>query len=375
MNRKSIGVFAINLSSGGAEKVISLLLTKLKEDYRVYLILMNDKVHFNVPKEVEIVFLSTGNTSFFKKIFSFFIMLYKYWKFLNKNNIDVSISFLTRPNLINGCMKYFNPRLKVIISERCFPSIAYRSNVFRFKLYKLLFPIFYNKADLLFSNSQYINNDLKNNFKVSIPMKVIYNPIELSSGVTYNTEIGKDIIYVGKLVGIKNPILLLKAIQRQNNNDYIVTFVGDGPHKNVLEDYIDQYNLENIFFTGVVSNVNYYLSKASFFVLTSNSEGFPNVILEAMNCGLPIVSTNCMSGPLEILNENISVDIPKGEFCIVKYGILINVDDDLALSKAIKELSVNKELRVLLSQRSLERVEVYSLSSIYNQLNEVVENV
>src|SRR5690606_25954109 len=103
----------------------------------------------------------------------------------------------------------------------------------------------------------YINNDLEKNFKISVPMKVIYNPIELLSSVTYNSEVGRNIIYVGKLGDIKNPMLLLKAIQRQTNNEFTVTFVGNGSHKSKLEDYIIQNNLKNIHFTGIIDNVNY----------------------------------------------------------------------------------------------------------------------
>lgn len=373
MSKKTIGVFAVNLSSGGAEKVISLLLTKLINNYEVHLILLNNKIHFPIPKGVHLHVLSSKNNSF-SKIFGFINGIIKYIKIIKVNNIDISISFLTRPNLINGLIKIINPKIKIILSERCYPSIAYKSHILRYKLYKLLFPILYNKADKIFSNSLYINKDLRENFGVKIPMGVIYNPIKLSQGelITKNIE-ENTLIYVGKLEEIKNPFLLLKSLEDIDVKGLNTIIVGGGSLSNSMKKYVDEKIHTRVEFTGVVDNVNNYLQKASIFVLTSNSEGFPNVILEAMAVGLPIISTNCTSGPLEILNDNEYVDIEIGDFKVVKFGILINIDDSIGLNKAIKYLYNNNIIKKELSSKSLERAKQYSLDNIYTQFINFIE--
>ncbi|WP_417358090.1 glycosyltransferase [Flavobacterium sp.] len=367
MSKKRIGVLAINLSSGGAEKVVSLLLKKLSTDYEVFLILLNNDIHFTIPENVEVVFLGNSKPGLFKKIFSFFVAINSYSKFLSKYKIDISVSFLIRPNLINAFLKFFHPKVKVIISERCFPSIAYKSNFLRYYIYKMLIPILYNKADVLFSNSVYINRDLKDNFRVKIDMKVLYNPVELKvDEIELANKNVFNVVFVGKLKPIKNPILLLRALTFNLNEKMHTVFLGDGVLKEFLLSYCKQNDLENVCFEGIVNNVNDYLLNSSVFVLTSKSEGFPNVIIEAMSCGVPIISTNCMSGPLEILNDNQDVIIEEGSFLRVKYGLMINVDDEIGLSNALKEIFYNHDLRNELSSLSFLRAKDYSLDVIYN---------
>jgi len=369
-----IAIFAINLGSGGAEKVISLLLTKLNEDYETHLVLMNNEIHFSIPDGVKVCILKNQKHSLFNKVFGFFAFIFEYISFISTNKIEISVSFLTRPNLINGLLKLFKPNVKIIISERCFPSIAYKSHPLRYRLYKVLFPLLYNRADLLFSNSFHINTDLKENFNIKIPMEVVYNPVEIIATELERT-ISKEtfeIVYVGKLNSIKNPILLMNTIRLIENRNIKFTFVGGGVLLDEFKRAKEINRLENVAFVGVVKNVDFYLKKASAFVLTSNSEGFPNVILEAMSFGLPIISTNCFSGPLEILNDNVNVVIPVGDFFIAKYGLLINVGDQLGLKKAIDELYSNIKLREELVGKSYTRVKSYSLNTIYTQFSKLL---
>src|SRR5690606_38818250 len=81
-----------------------------------------------------------------------------------------------------------------------------------------------------------------------------------------------------------------------------------------------------------------------------------DLLLEAMAAGLPVISTNCISGPLELLNDNFEVEIKIGEFFIAKYGILINVNDERALTKALIYLKENpaelKKLSICSRERS-----------------------
>lgn len=367
------------MGSGGAEKVISLILPFLIQKYRITLVLFSNNIHFDIPKEVNVIILNNEKKqSFFAKIFSFPIAIRKYMQLLKKNKAAVSLSFLTRPNLINGFVKIFNPNIKVIISERCYPSIAYKSTKSRYLFYKILIPLFYNRADLLFSNSIHINTDLRENFKVSIPCKVIYNPIHIlnNSNHTPANQIDSGIfklINVGSIYPIKNQGLILRALQNASFK-YQLDFVGDGVMENDMIEMAAEFKIDqHVIFLGRRTNVNDYLKQSDCFILSSNSEGFPNVVLEAMAVGLPIISTNCMSGPLEILNENSEVPIHTGSFFVAKYGILINVDDHLGLKAAIEYLIQNPEIRHKLSKLSLERAQEYRTEIIMEKLYEILD--
>ncbi len=374
--KKHISIIMISFGSGGAEKTVSLLLPRLIENFQVSLIIFNNDIHFNIPKAVNLIILNKKTKlSFFEKIFLFPKLLFKYNSIINKKEIEVSISFLTRPNLLNGLIKILNPKLKVILSERCFPTMAYKSNILRYYLYKILIPLLYNKADLIFSNSNHINDDLKDNFGVRKTLVTIYNPIEIPANYKKNTKRKNDfkIINVGSIYPIKNQILLVKAIQKTLFESKVF-FLGDGIDRIKIQEYVKSINQTDRFnFAGKVKNVNQYLLESDCFVLTSNSEGFPNALLEAMAVGLPVIATNCKSGPLEILNNNNFIEISIGKFYKAKYGMLINVDDDLALAKALTYLFNNPDYCDTLSIQSRIRAKHFDSLKAYYQLKEIID--
>ncbi|MEZ4854420.1 glycosyltransferase [Flavobacterium sp.] len=168
---------------------------------------------------------------------------------------------------------------------------------------------------------------------------------------------------------MKNPNLLVKAEICKSKPK--VTVLGDGVLLPEIKDLATKLNFS---FEGNVSNVFEYIKRSKVLLLTSNSEGFPNVILEGMSYGLPIIATNCNSGPLEILNDNCSVDIIYGEYYVAKYGILVNVNDDLALSKAIDYLLSNQQLYNKLSLASRNRSQDYDVEIIYEKYKNMLLN-
>jgi len=175
---------------------------------------------------------------------------------------------------------------------------------------------------------------------------------------------------VGKLVKVKNPVLLINGLREINDLEVRATMLGDG---NLLELLTNNSKGLNVEFAGKVKNVYHYLRRSKILVLTSISEGFPNVILEGMSYGLPIIATNCQSGPLELLNENLEVTIPINEFVKVKYGILINNNDEVALAKAMYALLSSQELYNEMKKASFSRSKDYSVSKIYNDFKQLIE--
>ena len=289
MNCKKISILNISLTNGGAEKVISVLLKRLIIDYDVTFIMLYNDIHFEIPQEVETIILcrnSPRNRSTFLKLFDPFRFVIKYNRILRERDIKQAVSFLAYPNLINGIISIFNPSIKTYISERGFPSNNVTSKL-SFIISKIFYPLLYNRCYKLFSNSIYINKDLRENFNVKIPMEVIYNPIELPDFPIDPLSLGENkqefkIINVGTLNVRKNQNMILKAIKNLNFNCQL-TLLGGGPLEKELKNQVLEYNLtDKVIFGGVVSNVTDDLIDNCCFVLSSFTEGFPNALLEAM---------------------------------------------------------------------------------------------
>ena len=374
-SKPNLSIVDISLTSGGAEKVISLLLKELVNDYNVTLFLFYNVVHFDIPKEVNtIIFNQKGpDQPFYVKFFHSISFLYKYNRHLKKEKINYAVSFLAFPNLINGIAAVFNPKIKMFVSERGFPSDNTTSKLSLF-ISKLFYPLLYNRCYKLFSNSVYINSDLENNFNIKIPMEVVYNPIELPknkvNSLKYKNQKGPlQIINVGSLNHRKNQSMIIEALNNLKD-DSELTILGQGHYKEKLKLLAKEKKMEHrVHLNGKVKNVNGFLAKSDCFVLSSNTEGFPNALLEALASGLPSISTNCLSGPLELLNDNEYVEIPNGGFVQGKYGILINNNDVMGLTKAIDYFKCNPSVMQQYSKLSIERAKEYELKSIYSKFN------
>ncbi len=383
IKKTKISLLTIDFGMGGTERFISLLLPKLTKDFEVTLVIFYNYIDFEIPNDVNLIILKPDtkkSKSILFKIKNFYNLYKKYKNLVKKNSIDVSISLLPIPNIINSLVAVKNKNVKTIISERCYPSLMYKENKMQMLLAKLFFPFFYNKNNLLFSNSTHINLDLKENFGVKLPMKVIYNPIDVNDkqkldiNNTINTNILK-VINAGTIYSAKNQKLILDAMALSQPGDFKVTILGDGELIENLRLQAKKLNIsEFLILKGKVSDVKSHLLQNDCFVLSSNTEGFPNALLEALSVGLPTISTNCMSGPLEMLNDNEPISINTGGFFRAKYGILINVNDKAGLHKALMYLKNNPEERKRYSSLAIKRAKNYSMSKIYDQVKNLINN-
>ena len=375
MKKKKLSILIYSLAGGGAERVVSILLDELQDKYDITLVLMSDVIEYDIPSNIKIFFIekSNPNESGIKKLLKLPILAYRYKVFCIKNSIEISLAFMNRPSYISILSKIFGNKIKFIISERTTPSQMYNKKNITSYTSKFLIKLLYPKADKIISNSIGNRDDLVDNFYIhKNKIVVIYNPFNLEkitnlSSLDVPNNIDFNIftfITIGRLDKGKNHKLLIDAFNNLENKITQLIILGYGSEYSFLKSYISKLNLDDrVFLLGFDNNPYKYLSKSDVFVFTSNYEGFPNVLVEALACSLPVISTDCLNGPREILST-LKYSIKYNEIEYSKYGILVAVNNQSTLSIAMDKILDNKQLRLKYKNLSKNRAKEFDKSKI-----------
>ncbi|HIP26085.1 MAG TPA: glycosyltransferase [Flavobacteriaceae bacterium] len=380
---KKVTLFINSLTSGGAERVLSVIVTELiAQDIQVNLLCIEKDNAYLLPKEVNITYLSnlTRHDSSLKKLLYLPYLALKLKKYIKKNKIPLIQSHIYRANFTNILAKLFAAKHQVQVVE--VTSINnLKDGSFSKKINFLLIKLLYKHADLVIFKAQ----RMKEEFLKNIPIKkytVINNPYDIQKISSLAKEQVEDfefhknkkyIISVGRLSSEKRFITLMKVLKTLDDNIELI-LIGEGEEMQTLKDYTHANKLEKrVHLLGKKANPFKYIKHSNLFVLASEGEGFPNVIVEAMICKTPVISTDCISGPREILapNTDINFQLQTG-IELAHNGILYPVDNEESLKLAIETMLNDKVQQEKYIANAFEKSQEYALKKIIEKYKEVL---
>lgn len=362
MKKVNLAFVISSLNPGGAERVLSILANELIEDYNITIItLYKTEPFYKLNNKIKIAYcqqLYIDNPSKWQSITNHFTIFYNLFKIIRKQKIEVCIGFMTTSNIyVSLASKLI--KIPCIISERIHPEhydIGKFWNFIRKKTYPLATKLVVQTASI----KAYFEV-----FMMSHQLVIIKNPLapELATKRDLHTHKKKVILNVGRLDYQKNQDLLIKAFANINNDDWILHIIGEGVNRDTYEDLIKSLKIENkVKLLGNKTNVDSYYNESSIFVFSSRFEGFPNALTEAMYFGLPSISTDCPSGPSELITDGYN-------------GFLIPVEDQQAMEVKLLTLMNDSGLRIKFSENSIKTTEEFQSSVIANQWKSIINQI
>ena len=351
--KKKLVLFMPFIGAGGVEKNLFILANYFSEKFENVTICtiskkfkkkFNKKVKFIIPKK-----------KWSEKInirLKYIICLFSLLKFLIKNKDSVVLSFQANIYCIILC-KFLN--IKIIIRNNTSPS-GWEHNFIKNNIYKF----FISRADVVIVNSLTFKSEMEKKFKIKV--NCIFNPLNKKEIITLskkkiNENFFKskknilNIINIGRLTKQKDHLTLLKAASiLKNKIKFKLLILGNGAEKEHLNNYIKLNNLSrNVKIRDFVSNPYPLLLQADIFVLSSKFEGLPNSLLESVALKKLSISSNCPTGPKEILSNG-------------NGGLLFEIGNHKELSKKILISIKNEKImkkKILYAFKKLDRYDYY----------------
>jgi N-acetylgalactosamine-N,N'-diacetylbacillosaminyl-diphospho-undecaprenol 4-alpha-N-acetylgalactosaminyltransferase len=364
-------LFVINsLEGGGAEKALCNWLMYMEgyfgeHGYSVHLATLDQcSEKYSPPSYVQRHYLDSKG--------SLFLSIRQLFSVFKKVQPSSCFSFLNRSNYAAILLAKLHS-VPIAINERVNTTTHLPSGI-RAIIAKALVKVLYPRADLVIAVSEGVKSELCNNYKVApAHIRVITNAYDvdkIAGLASDNVTIPPYIIAVGRLSKNKNFSLLIDAYAETGLKQSLI-ILGEGPEEAALLAQIEMLGLQGKVKVHSFNDNPYSLLKnAEYLVSCSNSEGFPNVIAEALCLGLPVVATDCESGPAEILSK--SRQRANNHWFWADYGILTptNSRDELvAAMSAMSELGRQRYPELLLTTRAKD----FNVSSCVDKIINVVD--
>jgi len=319
-----------DFAGGGAERVMLSLVSGLVEsgdDVDVLVFRKDGPYLEDVPGQARIVDLGAGFPGSFRPLV----------RYLRETRPKALLSALNQPNVVAAWARRLSGiTVRTVITVHNTLSVESAAGTsLRLKLMPYFVRAFYPWADVIVTVSKGVADDMRDVVGVrSDNVQVIYNPV-VSEQLLAKSTAAVDhpwfapgsppvVLSVGRLTAQKDFSTLLKAFSRvRSRMDARLIILGQGEEREALELEVKSLGLEDcVSLPGFVDNPFAYMAKAGLFVLSSRFEGLPTVLIEALASGARVVSTNCPSGPDEILAGG-------------KYGKLVPVGDPASMADAI----------------------------------------
>lgn len=246
----------------------------------------------------------------------------------------------------------FGLKFPVYISDRCSPA-KFLGRIHEF-LRQTLYP---HAAGIIAQTSKAKSVYLEK--KLNHTIRVIGNPVrDISQNSSPPDVIDKEniVLTVGRLIDTKHHDRLIQIFKTLNKSNWQLIIVGGDAIKQKgmlkLKLLISDLNLENqVFLAGTVKKVDEYYHKSKIFAFTSSSEGFPNVIGEAMSAGLPVITYNCVAGPADMVKDG-------------ENGYLVDLFDDKTFEDRLRKLMNDEDLRERMGEKSRELIQKFNVDAI-----------
>lgn len=342
MDKKILFYFNSLKPSGGIERVIATLTEKLAVNYEITILVKDEPTSFyTLDKRVKL--LSLGNTLNFNmnsqlsRIFTAIKSVYKNTKslkqFLSKNSFDYY--YLAHPlNVLEFKLVRGINKKDTIVTEHGAPD-AYNA------IYKMIKKWLYPKAKVYV-----VPTTTDTHYYKSLGFPAQYLP-HFKSTLPYEKAplIQNIALSVGRFTAVKQQMVLLQIwnslVNEKKIKNWKLYLVGNGELNAQFEAYIYNNNLQDyVFLMQPRQDVEFYYKQASLFLLSSKTEGFGMVLLEAISFGLPCISFDCPSGPRDIIKDN-------------ENGYLVPANNELALTQSIVKFITNPQLKNEMGSKSL----------------------
>jgi glycosyltransferase involved in cell wall biosynthesis len=303
--------------------------------------------------------LTNSSTTLREAVWNNGVRLKRLREAISLSRPDVIISFIEKTNIL-VLMSTIGLSIPVIACEHIDPRYHRIDRV-----WVVLRWIFYRRGSALVILTEGVRKWAEQ-FVKSSAVHVIPNPVSQinrdSDGVPTKKYAGKTVMAMGRLAPQKGFDNLLQAFAHCAGKypEWSLIIIGEGGERKRLEVLIQDLGIENrVELVGQLQNPSHILCQADLFVLSSRYEGFPMALVEAMACQLPVVSTDCPSGPRDIIRDGVD-------------GILVPPDDVAALANAMERLMADPQERQRLAEQAAEVVERFGTDRIMKVWNDLI---